>query len=251
MTSSRTRFRLSVSAGLALLLWSVFGSIPATQAATCGQINQYAQQRTHLGYIGLFGMIYTYDPVVPQYRSQFSVAHLYVFNDGSAHVEVGWYKGHGGQTGHDTATTSYFSTAQDALTPYQEHDYAAATASTYLKYETRWVGYDFGLQRDLWAVWADDFTTAKDTWPIASFPQGYGLSGGEVAAQFPATYSQLEMHARIAPSHQLQVGNGTWYDWTQANMTLLGDSTSDCEDNSYSLTWYTPYDDLLAAGTAP
>lgn len=233
---------------IAILLTGASHPSPAAASGPCNQINRYAQQRTSLGYIGLFGWLTTYDPAVPNFRTQFSVDHLYVFNDGGAHVEVGWYKGYGSQV--NTSTTSYFSSSEDALTQYEEHDYSAAAAGAH-EYETRWLRYDRGLGRDLWAVWAQDLNTAKDTWPLLNFPQGYALSGGEVSVKPGYFYSQLEMHARISPSHQLQISDTTWHDWTVATMAQFGDTTTDCEDTDYALQWFVQYDDLLASGTAP
>lgn len=97
----------------------------------------------------------------------------------------------------------------------------------------------------------DRVTTAKDTWPIKNFPQGYAWSGGELAAKYPSSFTGLEMHARMTPHVQLQIGDGSWHDWTPATMSQFGDTTTDCQDSPYTMQWWVYFEDFLSSGTAP
>lgn len=227
-------------------------SVPRAALAThnqwshCNFSNLAAEQSTAHFYEGVFGWMYTYQPAVPNISNSFSLSHLFVFtNNRNSFVEVGWYKGYG-LRGNATVS-SYYTAFQDSVTPYDEYNYGPAPDATFVPYETQYEGVDPGNFKYIWRVYANSLTTPLYSWTNKDLSLAIITSGGEISARFPATYSGLAMAVRIQPSHQIRLNNA-WNSWTDAFMAQQGDTTSTCNDDPFSLTYYTRFDDYSITG---
>lgn len=208
--------------------------------------NWYADQNTANLYTGIAGWFFTYQPFVPNVNTDFSLSHLYAFRDvGATFVEGGVYRGFGPQK--IAMNSSYYSARAEPGQPYKENNYEDAPTNTSVKYKVQNIGFRDVVQKWAWGVYMDDFGNPKVVWEMAHINWAQALSGGEVTRD-----RGIEMPVRMTPSHQiLNPGDGLWYNWTDATMSLLGDSTATCNDPGFSISYNVRFDDYQVTGTGP
>jgi len=218
--------------------------------------NYYAFQYATKGYKGQFGWLYTFVPSVPDYNNDFSLSHLYsftprdspsqpIFQHGDWFVEVGWYQGYGTQL-IAYPYPRYYTAKQDSTWSYTELNFGEAVRNTHVDYEIQYVGYDYGNNRYKWSVYADNLGSPLQTWEHKDMATGVPSTGGEVN-EF--ANSGTQMRTDVIPNHQLKDSNGNWNNWTPSYMTSQSDSTSACDDLSFTFTWDAQYQDFRVTGS--
>jgi hypothetical protein len=204
--------------------------------------NRYTRQWTNNFYHGQFSWFWTYQPAVQNLNTQFSLNHLYPHtNSGTSFVEVGWYRGFGPEK--IAVNSSFYTVMQDSVTPYQEKNFQDAPQNTFVLYEAQYIGFNFSTNKYIWRVYANSQAEpGLWTWENRDLGMGKAISGGETNA------NGNQMIGRIVPSHLLQI-SGTWYNWTDATMAQLGDSTFICDQPNVVLTYNVRFDDYQFNGT--
>jgi len=208
--------------------------------------NWYGQQWTDKGYVGMFGWFFTFQPFVPDLNTQFSLSHLYVFAEGPSFpsVEVGVFRGLGQQ--RIQTNSGYYSAVEDSVTAYTEHDYEDAASGVYVVYEVQFEGFDFGVMKYMWGVYANDLTTARDVWRIKDLPNGHAVSGGEVTRS-----TGIEMAVSLIPNHQLKTSDSIWHDWNPTFMSQQADNTNICNNLGFGYVSGRQFDSYSVGGTGP
>ena len=236
----------------AMSITAVAGSFAVAQSAHaypgCNSApNQYADQTTDGGYKGQAGWFYTAAPGVHKYTQDFSLTHLYTFvNGGNSEVEVGHYKGYGPEQ-NAYPYPHFYSSKQDSVTPYTEHDYEEVPHNSWVFYETNYLGYDQTHQWYNWAAYTNS-TSPRITWHNKDMAgAGQATAGGEIAS----TTKGDTMNVSAEPHDQLKTNNSTFSDWTPQLMSSRGDTTRTCNDPGYAFSYQSQFQRFTASGSKP
>lgn len=230
-----------------LLTMSATGAAEASHSpwAHCSSFwapHRYARQWTNNFYHGQFANFWTYQPSVQNLQTQFSLNHVYPHtNSGNSFVEVGWYRGFGFDK--IASNSSFYSSMEDSVTPYDEDNFQDAPQNTFVVYEAQYIGFNFSTNKYIWRVYAGSLEEpGLKTWENRDLGAGRGVSGGETNA------NGNQMIGRIVPSHLLQI-SGTWHNWTDAFMAQTGDSTLICDQPNVVIGYQIRFDDWQFSGT--
>lgn len=223
---------------------------PALAVADCQTVqNDGNQYTTRVAFHGMFSYMNTYDPVVPDIHSAFSLSHIYGYTNlaspSAAFIEVGWYKGLGGGLHRmDVSSPHYYRLYQDATGYHEFDDTQYPDAGSSRLYEYNYQGHDYTTGAEKWVYYYA--TLAKTQGPVHEI---YGLTyvaplvGGETTGGTTG----VGMSSHPTPSVQLVNGGGTFNNWTSSYASGHAPTTA-CVSAPYTYTQLDYWQELRATG---
>jgi len=212
-------------------------------------LNGYGQQySTRSAFNGLYGRMITYDPVLSDYTTQFSLSHVYGDQtgnyDGGAFLEDGWAKGQGNPTRN---YTHYYRAWGDVYGYHQYDDTNYPDPSSTRLYELLKQGYNATTGKYIWVFYYA--TLANTQGPPVEIKYLNTIApamGGEIA---PKGVGGIGMSSHGVAPIQLQNTIGEWWDWTLTYAQYHA-PTHGCASSPYTFTALTKWTEYRATGVS-
>ena len=249
---SRIRFAAAaLLLSVCAVLFATAESASAFSITTCPTGNAYhvwGHQWASGSYYGQYGWFTTYNMSVPDPHSAFSLSHLYTYAGNAdpslapTEIEVGYYKGLGGDSSHDYSSPHYYYTYMINGDYHEVDSTSGPSTGSSISYQIEYQGRNYNLGTDDWTVYWNGVGTVRGTIHMPSMPTGHALAGGEVQGD-SSSWTQMETHGTA--DQQIILTSYTWHNWT-----TYFTSTSACHSSGITFTENSDYMNFTAGGQA-